>query len=91
MSMRVERDKIYFEGYSDPGIHQEMIMDRVRTEAYREAIDKLVKDQVVADVGAGSGILSIFAAVSGAKKVFAIEKADIVSTCRQNVKERSLE
>jgi type I protein arginine methyltransferase len=46
---------------------------------------------VVADIGAGSGILSIFAAISGAKKVFAIEKADIVSTCRQNVQERNLE
>ena len=90
-AMRVERDKVYFEGYSEVGIHEEMIMDTVRTEAYREAIEKLVKDQVVADIGAGSGILSIFAAVSGAKKVFAIEKADIVSTCRQNIKERNLE
>jgi hypothetical protein len=37
--MRVERDKVYFDGYSDAAIHEEMIMDRVRTEAYRKAID----------------------------------------------------
>jgi predicted RNA methylase len=67
-----------------------MIRDKVRTEAYREAIEKLVKDQVVVDVGAGTGILSIFAAVAGARKVYAIENAGIVSICRQNVKEREL-
>ena len=43
------------------------------------------------DVGAGSGILSIFAAVSGSKKVFAIENANIVKLCRQNIKERNFE
>ena len=43
-----------------------MIRDQVRTEAYRQAIDKLVQGKVVIDVGAGSGILSIFAAASGA-------------------------
>ena len=73
------------------GIHEEIIMDRVRTEAYSEAIEKLVKDLVVADIGTGSGILSSFAANSGAQKVFVIEKAEIVSTCRQNIKERNLE
>jgi histone-arginine methyltransferase CARM1 len=40
-------------------------MDEVRTSAYRNAIvgNKIdFKDKVVLDVGAGSGILSLFAA-----------------------------
>jgi len=43
------------------------------------------------DVGAGSGILSIFAATACSKKVYAIENAGIVKACRQNIKERNLE
>jgi protein arginine N-methyltransferase 1 len=41
-----------------------MIKDKVRTESYRKAIldnAHLFKDKVVLDVGAGTGILSIFA------------------------------
>ena len=59
-----------------------MIGDKVRTESYRLAIEMLVKDKVVIDVGAGSGILSIFAASSGARKVYAIKNAEIVNQCR---------
>ena len=43
-----------------------MLKDKVRTEAYREAIDATVKGKIVADVGAGTGVLSVFAATSGA-------------------------
>jgi len=42
-----------------------MLMDEVRTSQYRNAIlnNKLdFKDKIVMDVGAGSGILSLFAA-----------------------------
>ncbi len=67
-----------------------MIGDKVRTESYRLAIEMLVKDMVVIDVGAGTGILSIFAASSGAKKVYAIENAEIVNQCRQTIKDNGL-
>ena len=66
-----------------------MLRDRVRTEAYRVAIEKIVAGKVVVDVGAGSGILSLFAADSGARKAFAIEQANIVSVCQNNVKEKN--
>lgn len=47
-----------------------MLKDTERTDKYMEAIKNnmhLFKDKVVMDVGAGTGILSIFAAQSGAK------------------------
>ena len=59
-----------------------MIGDTVRTEAYKEAIFASVAGRVVIDVGAGTGILSLFAAEAGAKFVYAIEASDIVKVCR---------
>lgn len=63
----------YFKGYEDPAIHYEMLEDKVRMKQYELAISKVAKDKTVIDVGAGTGILSFFAAQSGAIKVYAIE------------------
>jgi predicted RNA methylase len=57
---------MYFEAYGKPGIHQEMMNDQRRVDAYREAISRSLKNKVVADVGAGTGVLSIMAAEAGA-------------------------
>ena len=53
-----------------------MLKDEVRTMTYKNSIyhnRHLFKDKVVMDVGSGTGILSMFAARAGAKKVFAVE------------------
>lgn len=55
----------YFSSYNDLSVHQLMLMDRPRTLAYRKFFENnrdLVKDKIVMDVGAGTGILSLFAA-----------------------------
>ena len=54
---------------------QLMFKDEIRTKTYQNAIyhnRHLFKDKVVIDVGSGTGILSMFAAKAGARKVFAV-------------------
>ncbi|KAF8360216.1 hypothetical protein PRIPAC_87139 [Pristionchus pacificus] len=65
----------YFDSYAHFGIHQEMLKDEVRTNTYRNSIyhnKHLFKDKIVMNVGFGTGILSMFAAKSGAKRVLAV-------------------
>jgi protein arginine N-methyltransferase 1 len=65
----------YFDSYSHFGIHEEMLKDRVRTETYMKSImnnKHLFEGKVVLDVGCGTGILCMFAAKAGAKKVIGI-------------------
>ena len=62
-----------------------MLKDTVRTLAYKHAIEYNTndfKDKIVMDIGAGTGILSLFAAKSGAKHVYAIENAEIALFAR---------
>jgi protein arginine N-methyltransferase 1 len=55
----------------------EMILDRVRLDAFAEALRRQVAPgAVVADIGAGTGILSLLACKLGARRVYAIEPSD---------------
>jgi protein arginine N-methyltransferase 1 len=71
-----------------------MLKDSVRTLAYQRAIENNkdnFKDKIVLDIGAGTGILSIFAARSGAKHVYAIENAEIALFAREIIKKNGFE
>ncbi|GKC00532.1 probable protein arginine N-methyltransferase 3 [Tanacetum coccineum] len=98
-SVNVDRDimivnKDYFGSYSSFGIHKEMISDKVRTDAYRQAIvgnPSLLKGAVVLDVGCGTGILSLFAAQAGASTVNAVEASEkMASVASQIAKDNGL-
>ncbi|KAK4749373.1 hypothetical protein SAY87_026822 [Trapa incisa] len=78
----------YFDSYSHFGIHEEMLKDGVRTRTYQNVIYQnkfLFKDKVVLDVGAGTGILSLFCAKAGAKHVYAIECSHMADMAREIV------
>lgn len=60
------------------GHHRNLLDDDVRTKAFVRAVRRVVeRGDVVADLGAGTGVLSIAARRAGAKKVYAIERGPI--------------
>ena len=64
-------------GFASIGEHFRMVRDTVRVSAYRRAIFRHCKDKSVIEIGCGSGLLSIFAAKAGARRVIAIEESTI--------------
>ncbi|XVF62587.1 hypothetical protein PTKIN_Ptkin09bG0020400 [Pterospermum kingtungense] len=72
--------KMYFHYYGQLLHQQNMLQDYVRTGTYYAAVIENRADftgRVVVDVGAGSGILSLFAAQAGAKHVYAVEASEM--------------
>ena len=68
--------------------------DEVRTLTYRNSMmhnTHLFKDKVVLDVGCGTGILSMFAAKAGARKVIGIDMSSIIDYAKKIVKDNGFE
>ncbi|KAI9928934.1 hypothetical protein ASPWEDRAFT_169231 [Aspergillus wentii DTO 134E9] len=85
-----EADSDYFVSYSYNGIHESMLKDAIRTDSYRDFIydnKHIFKDKVVLDVGCGTGILSMFCAKAGAKKVIAVDNSNIIDRAKEIIYE----
>lgn len=69
-------------------IHETMLKDSIRTDAYRDFIynnKDLFAGKVVLDVGCGTGILSMFCAKAGASRVIAVDNSAIIDKARENI------
>uniref|UniRef100_A0A0D6R564 Protein arginine N-methyltransferase PRMT10 n=1 Tax=Araucaria cunninghamii TaxID=56994 RepID=A0A0D6R564_ARACU len=78
----------YFCTYAFLYHQKEMLSDRVRMDAYYTAIFENkhhFEGKAVLDVGTGSGILAIWCAQAGARKVYAVEATKMAEHARQLV------
>ncbi|KAI1780268.1 S-adenosyl-L-methionine-dependent methyltransferase [Hypoxylon cercidicola] len=83
-----DSSKSYWESYAGVDIHETMLKDTVRTDAYRDFIynnKHLFAGKTVLDIGCGTGILSMFCARAGAAKVIAVDASAIITKAQENV------
>lgn len=72
--------------------HDRMLADTVRMDAYRAGIAKHVgADDIVVDLGTGSGILAFLAARAGARKVHAVEHGQMIELAEATGKANSID
>ncbi|XP_043810938.1 protein arginine N-methyltransferase 1.1-like [Manihot esculenta] len=67
---------------------KEMLKDVVTTKTYQNVIYQnkfLFKNKIVLDVGAGTGIISLFCAKAGAAHVYAVECSDMADMAKEIV------
>ena len=84
----------YFVSYGYLYHQKDMLQDRGRMTAYRNAIlqnASCFEGKVVLDVGAGSGVLSIWAAMAGAKRVYAVEATSMAQHARRLVQQNGVQ
>lgn len=84
-----EKNASYFSYYGQLTHQANMLQDTVRTLTYQMALSAFGPEDIagrrVMDVGAGSGILSFFAAQAGAKEVVAVEAAAGIVGCMKEL------
>ena len=65
-------------------VHIRMLNDRSRTDSYQKAIRETVTaEDIVVDIGTGTGVLAATAAMAGAKHVYAVEAGSMGRLAQQ--------
>ena len=79
------------EGFGRSSQHVLMLEDRMRTSAFLQAVRETVRPgDVVVDIGTGTGVLAIAAALAGAEHVYAIEMTAMADVARRGVEANGL-
>jgi len=90
-SAKKKDDEVYLESYADIDIHEDMLKDKPRVEAYRAAIEAYGPAWSqngatrVVDVGSGTGLLAVLCARAGAQKVEAVEASRLAHFLKEVV------
>jgi protein arginine N-methyltransferase 1 len=68
--------------------HRTLIADQARNDAFFRALEAIIQPgkTVVADIGAGTGLLGLMASKLGAKEVFLFETAEVAGVAAQVLK-----
>lgn len=83
------KNRTYF---SDLEIHERMLSDQVRIDAYYKAINKYISEgDIVVDLGTGTGILSFFAAQKRPKQIYAIDHSSIIEMAKYIAEQNAVE
>ena len=83
-------DSEFFSAYADVAVHQIMLQDQARNEAYWAALQAHAKGKIVLDVGSGTGFLSILAARAGAAHVYAVEASAMAEVSKDIIEDNML-
>ena len=79
-----DADRTPTRGWADPVEHARMLHDDRRTNDYVAAVRAAVRpEDIVLDIGTGSGVLAIAAARAGARHVYAVEASDIADVAER--------
>ncbi len=79
-----DADRAPTSGWADPVEHARMLHDERRTGDYLAALAAAVHpNDVVLDIGTGSGVLAVAAARAGARHVYAVEASDIADVAER--------